>query len=75
MTPTIDQAIDIIRQIPPPDREKVRNWIDEENQKELTEAKKNELERKNQKFKRALQWIEKTRKNTTENSSCSKAII
>ena len=60
MTPTIENAIEIIRQLPPPDREKVRDWIDEENQKEQTETeeKKAELERKNEKFKRALQWIE-----------------
>lgn len=58
MTPTIENAIEIIRQLPPPDREKVREWIDEENQKELNEEKKAELERKNEKFKRALQWIE-----------------
>ena len=61
MTPTLENAIEIIRQLPPPDREKLRDWIDEENQKELTEAKKNELERKNQKFKRALQWIEENK--------------
>ena len=53
MTPTLENAIEIIRQLPPPDREKLRDWIDAENQKELTEAKKNELERKNQKFKRS----------------------
>ena len=60
MTPTVENAIEIIRQLPPPEREKVRDWIDEENQKEQTEteAKKAELERKNEKFKRALQWIE-----------------
>ncbi len=61
MTPTVENAIEIIRQLPPPDREKVRDWIDEENQKELTEAKRDELERKNQKFKRALQWIEENK--------------
>lgn len=60
MTPTIEQAIEIIQQLPPPEREKLRDWIDEEKQKELTETseKKAELERKNEKFKRALQWIE-----------------
>lgn len=60
MTPTIENAIEIIRQLPPPEREKVRDWIDEENHKELTEKEiqKNELEAKNKKFKRALQWVE-----------------
>lgn len=60
MTPTAENVIEIIRRLPPPEREKVRDWIDEENRKELieTEAKKAELEQKNEKFKRALQWIE-----------------
>lgn len=63
MTPTVDQAIEIIRQLPPPEREKVRDWIDEEKQKEITEqeAKKAELEKRNQKFKRALQWVEENK--------------
>lgn len=49
MTPTIENAIEIIRQLPPPEREKVRDWIDEENQKQQTETedKKAELERRN----------------------------
>lgn len=60
MTPTIENAIEIIRQLPPPEREKVRDWIDEENHKELTEKeiRKAELEEKNKKLKRALQWVE-----------------
>lgn len=33
MTPTIEQVIEIIRQLPPPEQAKVRDWIDEENQK------------------------------------------
>lgn len=60
MIPTVENAIEIIRQLPLPEREKVREWIDEESQKEQTETenKKAELNRKNEKFKRALQWIE-----------------
>ncbi|CAN5190056.1 hypothetical protein BH20ACI1_BH20ACI1_15830 [soil metagenome] len=63
MTPTVENAIEIIRQLPPPEREKVRDWINEENSNELTEKeeKKAELERKNEKFKRALQWVEKNK--------------
>lgn len=60
MIPTVENAIEIIRQLPPPEREKVREWIDEENQKAQaeTEDKKAELERRNERFRRALQWIE-----------------
>ncbi|MGI8495911.1 MAG: DUF5678 domain-containing protein [Pyrinomonadaceae bacterium] len=63
MTPTFENAIEIIRQLPPPEREKVRDWIDEENQKSSTkkEIEKADLERKNEKFKRALQWVEENK--------------
>jgi hypothetical protein len=60
MTPTVDQAIEIIRQLPPPEREKVREWIIEDSEKEISDgdAKKAELEKRNEKFKRALSWVE-----------------
>lgn len=60
MTPTIEKAIEIIRQLPPTDREKVRDWIEEENQKQQTEKekKKAELEERNEKFKKALKWVD-----------------
>ncbi len=63
MIPTIKNAIEIIRQLPLPEREKVRDWINEENGNELIEkeAKKIELEKKNEKFKRALQWVEENK--------------
>lgn len=60
---TVDQAIEILRQLPPPDREKVRDWINEENEKEISDdgAKKAELEKRNEKFKRALSWVEENK--------------
>lgn len=63
MTPTIEQAIEIIRQLPPPDREKVRDWIDEENQKELDEkeAKKAESKDEQKKFQLAMKWLDENR--------------
>ncbi len=60
MTPTIEQAIEIIRQLPPPDRKKFFDWAEEEKSKELAEKneKNIELKAKNEKFRLALQWIE-----------------
>src|SRR5215203_4286043 len=60
MNPTIEQAIEIIRQLPPPEREKLFDWAEKEKQRELSEkkAKKNEIGQKNEKFRRALQWLE-----------------
>ena len=49
MTPTIEQAIEIIRQLPPPDREKVRDWIDEENQRQTEPKQKNRTRKKHRK--------------------------
>lgn len=62
MTPTIEQAIEIIRQLPPPEQAKVRDWIDVENQKNSVEESKSEkLRRENEKFRCALKWIEKNK--------------
>lgn len=59
MTPTFEQAIEVIRQLPPPEREKVRDWIDEENQKTSDEEDKQEkLKRDQEKFRLALKWID-----------------
>ena len=60
MTPTIEQAIEIIQQLPPPDREKFFDWAEEEKRRELSknEGNQREIEQKNEKFRLALQWIE-----------------
>ena len=61
MTPTIENAIEIIRQLPPPEREKLREWINKEKELNGGQDKKSELERKNEKFKRALKWVEENK--------------
>jgi hypothetical protein len=59
MNTTFEQAIEIVRRLPLPEREKVREWIEEENQKLCaTENKQKRLESENENFCRALQWIE-----------------
>ena len=60
MTPTIEQAIEIIQQLPPPDREKFFDWADEEKRRELAdrESMQIELKQKNERFRRALKWID-----------------
>jgi len=60
MTPTIEQAIEIIQQLPPPEREKIFDWVEEEKRRELAEkeSKKTKFEQKNEKFRLALQWLE-----------------
>lgn len=64
MTPTFKDAIKIVRQLPLDEREKLRDWIDEENQKQQTEnqSKVSELEKRNIKFKKALKWIDEHRR-------------
>lgn len=59
MTPTFEQVIEVIRQLPPTERERVREWIDEENLKNSAEESKREkLVRENEKFRLALKWID-----------------
>ncbi len=58
MNPTFEQAIEVLRQLPPPEREKVRVWIDEENQKNIGGKPDNEkLKRDEEKFRAATNWI------------------
>ena len=62
MTPTIEQAIEIIRQLPPPEQAKVRDWIDEENQKNsFGEDKQEKLKRQQARFQRSMEWIQANR--------------
>ncbi len=63
MTPTIEQAIEIIQQLPPPEREKFFDWAEEEKRRELAEkeSKNIDLEQKNERFRLALNWIEENK--------------
>ena len=60
MNPTFEQAIEVIRQLPPPEREKVRVWIDEENQKSR-QPDDEKLKRDEEKFRSAMSWISEHR--------------
>ena len=53
MTPTVEQVIEIIRQLPPTERDKVRDWIDEN--------KRTVENRNDEKFKLSLKWIDEHR--------------
>jgi hypothetical protein len=59
MTPTVENAIEIIRQLPPPDREKVRDWIERES--EQTSDTENEFEKRQERFRRSMQWLRENR--------------
>lgn len=59
MTPTVENAIEIIRQLPPPDREKVRDWIERESTQESDNE--TEFDKRQERFRRAMQWIQKNR--------------
>jgi len=50
MTPTLENAIEIVKALPPPEREKFWDWL-EEYQRELSEKENqhNEIEQKNEK--------------------------
>lgn len=55
MTPTFEQAIEVIRALPKTDRERLRDWIDEnKDQSEVTTE--------DDKFRLALKWVDEHRK-------------
>ena len=60
MTPTVDQAIEIIRQLPPPEREKVRDWIERENAREFDKV--SDFDMRQERFRRSMRWIQENRK-------------
>lgn len=59
MNSTLEQAIEIVRQLPPPEREKVRDWIDKENQRNaFDEDGQEKLKQQQEKFQRSMEWIQ-----------------
>ncbi len=60
MIQTAEQAIENICALPNTERAKFFDWAEEEIHKESAEkqAKKIELEKKNERFRRALKWID-----------------
>src|SRR5438874_1348027 len=61
MTPSADQAIELLRRLPSREREKVRQWIEVHNG-ESAEASI-EIKKKQERFHRAMAWIDKSRRN------------
>ena len=59
MNPTYEQAIEVIRQLPP-ERAKVRDWIDDENQKNVKPGDE-KSKRDEEKFRLAMKWIDENR--------------
>ena len=61
MTPNADQAIKLLRQLPLPEREKVRRWIQETNGNASNVAKGlNEMQGR---FQRSMGWIDSNRQD------------
>jgi|SRR4051812_48282540 hypothetical protein len=56
MTPNLEQAIEIIRQLPPLEREKLREWLENENGEKTD--KEIELEKSQERFRRSMDWIQ-----------------
>ncbi len=52
MTPTFEEAVEIIRALPPNERKKLREILDEEEKSELSE---------DEKFRLALKWADEHR--------------
>ena len=59
MNPTFEQAIEVIRQLPPTEREKVKDWLEHESGNEA--AKPNDFEERQARFQRSMRWIQENR--------------
>lgn len=59
MNPTIENAIEIIRQLPPPEREKLRDWIEREGT--AASDKSAEFFKRQERFRLSMQWIQNNR--------------
>lgn len=59
MTPTVDTAIDIIRRLPPADREKLREWMD--TQGENGSSSNGFTVEMSDRFQKAMKWIDENR--------------
>lgn len=55
MTPTFEQAIEIVKALPKNEREKLRDWIDAHQEPAKVKAD-------DEKFRLALQWVDENRK-------------
>ncbi|CAN5159128.1 hypothetical protein BH20ACI1_BH20ACI1_19500 [soil metagenome] len=59
MNPTFEQVIEVIRQLPPPEREKVKDWLEHESNGQTNQS--NDFEEKQRRFRRSMQWIQENR--------------
>jgi Family of unknown function (DUF5678) len=55
MNPTFEQAIEVIKALPKTERERLRDWIDENKEQ-------SEMTTEDNKFQLALQWVDENRK-------------
>lgn len=60
MNPTFEQAIEFIRQLPPPERRKVKDWLETEGIENIEGH--SEFERRQAIFRRSMQWIQQNRR-------------
>lgn len=57
MNPTFEQVIEVIRQLPLNEREKVKSWLENES----TAEKPNDFEDRQARFQRSMKWIQENR--------------
>jgi hypothetical protein len=64
MIPTAEEIIKNAKALPKPERKKIFDWVEEEKKRETAEQKEKaeKLKADNEKFKRALKWVDENRK-------------
>ena len=59
MNPTFEQAIEVIRQLPPLEREKIKDWLEHENNNR--NEKDIDFEKRQQRFQNSMKWLQENR--------------
>jgi hypothetical protein len=59
MNATFEQAIEVIRQLPPVEREKIKDWLEHENGNRT--EKDNDFEERQRRFQHSMKWIQENR--------------
>lgn len=61
MTPTFEQALEIVKNLPPAELQKLGDWIRQHQNSAQNEAKRKKVDEQVRKFRLAMKWIDEHR--------------
>lgn len=62
---TFEQAIEIVRGLPPEERLRLRAWIEEQERHDQAAVQTEQLQQKEERFQKSLQWLDAHRAEYT----------